>query len=188
MLAAQQSPADTIRSGDDSPASDTPPSSPATYPAAQEQPDAPEPPTPGPENSATETPDAATDSDARSDTDGHDDVPRSDAPQPADIDSPDTQTSTGGESGSIGRRGRGTLRGAILDILEARPDQAYKISELCRLIDRAHEGTGAKKASAGAVHNAAMKLAGAGTAILVSDKPVTFTLAPPQSSTTDHQR
>ncbi|MGA8113921.1 MAG: MarR family transcriptional regulator, partial [Actinocatenispora sp.] len=71
----------------------------------------------------------------------------------------------------------GTLRGAILDLLEAHPDRSYKTSELCRLIDRAHEGTGVAKASAGAVHNAAMKLAAEGAAVLASEKPTSFTLA-----------
>ncbi|MGC9668482.1 MarR family transcriptional regulator [Planosporangium sp. 12N6] len=75
------------------------------------------------------------------------------------------------------RRVAGSLRGAILDILEAHPDQQYRVSELCKLIDRANEGTGAKKASAGAVHNAAMKLVETGTAILAVEKPVTFALA-----------
>jgi hypothetical protein len=75
------------------------------------------------------------------------------------------------------RRGAGTLRAAILDVLEANPDRRYKVSELCKLIDRANEGTGAKKASAGAVHNAATKLVQAGTAVLAAEKPVTFALA-----------
>ncbi|KAB1929602.1 MarR family transcriptional regulator [Micromonospora sp. ALFpr18c] len=75
------------------------------------------------------------------------------------------------------RRTSGTLRGAILDILEANPGQQYKVSELCKLVDRANEGTGAKKASAGAVHNAAVKLVGIGRAVLAAEKPATFALA-----------
>ncbi|MFC3504109.1 MarR family transcriptional regulator [Micromonospora krabiensis] len=75
------------------------------------------------------------------------------------------------------RRTSGTLRGAILDILEANPGQQYKVSELCKLVDRANEGTGAKKASAGAVHNAAVKLVGTGRAVLAAEKPATFALA-----------
>ncbi|AXO37046.1 MarR family transcriptional regulator [Micromonospora echinospora] len=77
------------------------------------------------------------------------------------------------------RRASGTLRGAILDVLEANPGRQYKVSELCRLVDRANEGTGAKKASAGAVHNAAVKLVGTGRAVLVAEKPATFALADP---------
>ncbi|MBQ1022909.1 MarR family winged helix-turn-helix transcriptional regulator [Micromonospora sp. C95] len=77
------------------------------------------------------------------------------------------------------RRASGTLRGAILDILEANPGQRYKVSELCKLVDRANEGTGAKKASAGAVHNAAVKLVEAGRVVLAAEKPVTFALTDP---------
>ncbi|MEO3773957.1 MarR family transcriptional regulator [Micromonospora sp. B9E7] len=75
------------------------------------------------------------------------------------------------------RRASGTLRGAILDILEANPGQQYKVSELCKLVDRANEGSGAKKASAGAVHNAAVKLVETGRAVLAAEKPATFALA-----------
>jgi DNA-binding transcriptional ArsR family regulator len=81
------------------------------------------------------------------------------------------------EAGS--RRASGTLRGAILDVLEANPGKGYKVSELCKLVDRANEGTGAKKASAGAVHNAAVKLVGTGQAVLAVEKPATFALADP---------
>lgn len=77
------------------------------------------------------------------------------------------------------RRASGSLRGAILDILEANPGQRYKVSELCKLVDRANEGTGAKKASAGAVHNAAVKLVEAGRVVLAAEKPVTFALTDP---------
>ncbi|WP_146167969.1 MarR family winged helix-turn-helix transcriptional regulator, partial [Micromonospora sp. MH33] len=48
-----------------------------------------------------------------------------------------------------GRRVKGSLRGAVLDILEAHPDRQYKTSELCKLIDAANAGSGAKKASQG---------------------------------------
>ncbi|MFG2064042.1 MarR family transcriptional regulator [Micromonospora sp. NPDC048871] len=83
----------------------------------------------------------------------------------------------GGPAGT--RRASGTLRGAILDILEANPGKQYKVSELCRLIDRANEGTDAKKASAGAVHNAAVKLVGTGRAVMAAEKPATFALTDP---------
>ncbi|MGC5387603.1 MarR family transcriptional regulator [Micromonospora chalcea] len=89
-------------------------------------------------------------------------------------------TQTAGEAAqALTRRASGTLRGAILDVLEANPGRQYKVSELCRLVDRANEGTGAKKASAGAVHNAAVKLVGTGRAVLVAEKPATFALADP---------
>nr|WP_296073290.1 MarR family transcriptional regulator [uncultured Actinoplanes sp.] len=78
------------------------------------------------------------------------------------------------------RRAAGSLRGAILDILEANPGQQYKVSDLCKLIDRANEQTGAKRASAGAVANAAHKLVEGGRVVLLQEKPATFAL-----STTD---
>ncbi|MBQ0905464.1 MarR family transcriptional regulator [Micromonospora sp. U21] len=76
------------------------------------------------------------------------------------------------------RRVGGSLRGAILDILEAHPDRQYKTGELCKLIDTANEGTGAAKASPGAVVNAATKLVAAGTAMQTVERPATFQLAP----------
>ena len=91
---------------------------------------------------------------------------------------PTTQT-TGEAAQTPTRRASGSLRGAILDVLEANPGRQYKVSELCKLVDRANEGTGAKKASAGAVHNAAVKLVGTGRAVLVAEKPATFALADP---------
>jgi hypothetical protein len=89
----------------------------------------------------------------------------------------DVTADAGPTAEATNRRGTGTLRAAILDILEANPDQRYKVSELCKLIDRANEGTGVKKASAGAVHNAATTLVQAGTAVLAAEKPATFALA-----------
>jgi hypothetical protein len=94
---------------------------------------------------------------------------------------PATQAATELTAGAGDRRAPGTLRGAILDVLEANPNQGYKVSELCKLIDKANEGTGAKKASAGAVNNAALKLVGTGRAVLAVEKPVTFALARPDA-------
>jgi DNA-binding MarR family transcriptional regulator len=76
------------------------------------------------------------------------------------------------------RRAGGSLRDAVLDILEAHPDRQYKTGELCKLIDAANEGTGASKASAGAVVNAATKLVAAGAAVQTVERPATFQLAP----------
>ncbi|MGC4856654.1 MarR family transcriptional regulator [Micromonospora sp. DT4] len=92
---------------------------------------------------------------------------------------PAATEATGEAAEAPTRRASGTLRGAILDILEANPGQQYKVSELCKLVDRANEGTGAKKASAGAVHNAAVKLVEAGRVVLAAEKPVTFALTDP---------
>ncbi|OKI45464.1 hypothetical protein A6A27_38070 [Micromonospora sp. CB01531] len=76
------------------------------------------------------------------------------------------------------RRVKGSLRGAVLDIFEAHPDREYKTSELCKLIDAANAGSGARKASQGAVYNAAIKLVAAGTAVQTVERPATFQLAP----------
>lgn len=77
-----------------------------------------------------------------------------------------------------GRRVKGALRGAVLDILEAHPDRQYKTSELCKLIDAANAGSGARKASQGAVFNAAIKLVAAGALVQTVESPATFQLAP----------
>ncbi|MEU5529381.1 MarR family winged helix-turn-helix transcriptional regulator [Micromonospora chersina] len=84
----------------------------------------------------------------------------------------------GEDSSAAGRRRGGSLRGAVLDILEAHPDRAYRTGELCKLIDAANAGTGAAKASAGAVANAAIKLVASGTAVQTVERPATFQLAP----------
>ncbi|MEU5931102.1 MarR family transcriptional regulator [Micromonospora sp. NPDC047187] len=76
------------------------------------------------------------------------------------------------------RRSKGSLRGAILDVLEAHPGQPFKTSELCKAIDQANEGTDSAKASAGAVVNAVHKLVADGVAVQVAERPATFQLAP----------
>jgi hypothetical protein len=74
------------------------------------------------------------------------------------------------------RRPGGSLRGAVLDILEAHPDRQFKTGQLCKLLDAAAD-PGARKASAGAVYNALLKLAAGGRAIQVVERPATFQLA-----------
>ncbi|MEV0726908.1 MarR family transcriptional regulator [Micromonospora purpureochromogenes] len=76
------------------------------------------------------------------------------------------------------RRAGGSLRGAVLDVLEAHPDRQYKVGELCRLVDAANAGTDAAKASAGAVANALAKLVVAGNVVQTVERPATFQLAP----------
>ncbi|MEV0003479.1 MarR family transcriptional regulator [Micromonospora sp. NPDC050980] len=90
------------------------------------------------------------------------------------VATPDSSTTAPGRS----RRAKGSLRAAVLDILEAHPDRAYKTGELSKLIDAANVGTDARKASPGAVANAADKLVGAGKAIRIDGKHATFQLAP----------
>jgi len=74
------------------------------------------------------------------------------------------------------RRASGTLDGAVLDILEAHPEQTFKVSQLCKLIDAANEGSDTAKASAGAVVLACQRLVGKGKAVLAVEKPATFQL------------
>ena len=81
-------------------------------------------------------------------------------------------------SGGKPRRPKGSLRGAILDVLEAHPDRPFKTSQLCQAIDTANEDSGSAKASAGAVVNAVHKLVTAGVAVQVAEKPAAFQLAP----------
>ncbi|WP_433288484.1 MarR family transcriptional regulator [Micromonospora sp. CA-244673] len=84
----------------------------------------------------------------------------------------------GEDRSAAARRRGGSLRGAVLDILEAHPYRAYRTGELCKLIDAANAGTGAAKASAGAVANAAIKLVASGKAVQTVERPATFQLAP----------
>lgn len=74
------------------------------------------------------------------------------------------------------RRTPGSMRAAVLHICEAHPDRQFKVGELCRLIEEANPG--ARKASQGAVYNAAIKLAAAGTLTQTVDKPAAFQLSP----------
>ena len=120
---------------------------------------------------------------------GHDRQQSGDAPDETEADA-DADAEGEGEGGSRldpqgqatatgnGRRVKGSLRGAVLDILEAHPDRQYKTSELCKLIDAANAGSGARKASQGAVYNAAIKLVAAGTLVQTVERPATFQIAP----------
>src|SRR6266545_2967923 len=100
----------------------------------------------------------------------HEDDPRADAPATPPQPEP--------AGPAKARRASGTLDGAVLDILEPHPDRGFKVSELCKLIDKANEGSDAAKASPGAVVLAAQRLARKGKAVLVVEKPATFQLAP----------
>jgi DNA-binding PadR family transcriptional regulator len=72
------------------------------------------------------------------------------------------------------RRPKGELRNAVLSLLQTNPDTSYKVSEICKLLDRATEGTGVNKASAGAVANALDKLVGDGTVTQIPGRPATY--------------
>ncbi|MET7949057.1 MarR family winged helix-turn-helix transcriptional regulator [Micromonospora sp. NPDC005324] len=173
------------------PAADTSTDAPDVSPAQASGEDLPEPvdtfdaepPTPQPTNptdaepSATAAPPAAStepDTDAGQPDAADDGEPRATASQGAE---PDTTASTETASASS-RRAKGSLRAAVLDILEAHPDRAYKTGELCKLIDAAEADTGVLKARPGAVVNAAVKLVGEGKVVQTVEKPATFQLAP----------
>ncbi|MEV6931384.1 hypothetical protein AB0M46_43770, partial [Dactylosporangium sp. NPDC051485] len=81
---------------------------------------------------------------------------------------------TGGQPAR--RRASGELDRSILAILRAQPDRAFKVSELCRLIDKADEGTGLPKASPGAVVLSGQRLERQGLAA-AAEHPVSFQLA-----------
>ncbi|GGS10100.1 hypothetical protein GCM10010169_63590 [Micromonospora fulviviridis] len=132
----------------------------------------------------TATPSSGGDEQPPSEEAGHDRQQSDPAPDDA---APDDAEGEGGSNADPqgqatatgnGRRVKGSLRGAVLDILEAHPDRQYKTSELCKLIDAANAGSGARKASQGAVFNAAIKLVAAGTLVQTVERPATFQLAP----------
>ncbi|MBU8857747.1 MULTISPECIES: MarR family winged helix-turn-helix transcriptional regulator [unclassified Micromonospora] len=143
----------------------TPPPLPADPPASSDCP---------PAQQTEPTPDApAISSDPAADTD------EQTPPAGEKTDPPEAATPRGGSGPAARpRRAMGSLRAAVLDVLEAHPDRAFKTGELCRLIDAANAGTDARKASAGAIANAADKLVIAGKAIRTADKPATVQLAP----------
>ena len=80
---------------------------------------------------------------------------------------------------STARRAKGTLDGAVLDVLEAEPNRSFKVSEICKLIDKTNEGSRISKASAGAVVLAAHRLVRQGRAVLAVEHPASFQLHPP---------
>ncbi|MEV0005649.1 MarR family transcriptional regulator [Micromonospora sp. NPDC050980] len=108
------------------------------------------------------------DSEPSTDPEGSDGSTRPSSPAEA-------ASASGGEKP---RRSKGSLRGAILDVLEAHPDQPFKTSQLCKAIDQANDGSGSAKASAGAVVNALHKLVADHLAVQVVEKPAAFQLAP----------
>jgi DNA-binding MarR family transcriptional regulator len=75
------------------------------------------------------------------------------------------------------RRRKGELRDEVLALLRRNPDTAYKVGEICRLINQAHDGTAVNRASAGAVANALDKLVIAGTVTRLDTKVATYQAA-----------
>jgi len=77
-------------------------------------------------------------------------------------------------SAPLQRRASGSLRDAVLAVLQDHRGQGLKVAQLCKLIDESNKDTDANKASAGAVSNAAHKLVATGRALLVAEQPATF--------------
>ncbi|QDY11180.1 hypothetical protein FJK98_31905 [Micromonospora sp. HM134] len=102
-------------------------------------------------------------------------------PEPEASDDSDVANRTGeaasASAGGKPRRSKGSLRGAIRDVLEAHPGQPLRTSQLCKAIDEANAGSGAARASAGAVVNAVHKLVADGLAVQVVERPAAFQLA-----------
>ncbi len=72
------------------------------------------------------------------------------------------------------RRRSGTLRAAVLTVLQNHPDQQFTVSQVCKAVDAANTDSDAAKASAGAVNNALLKLANDGVIQQVVEKPAAY--------------
>jgi len=72
------------------------------------------------------------------------------------------------------RRPKGALRAAILAALAAEPDRAFRVGEMCKIIDGADPDGMFNKAGPGAVVNALDKLANDGHATRVSEAPASY--------------
>ncbi|MGS2619308.1 MarR family transcriptional regulator [Micromonospora sp. LZ34] len=127
------------------------------------------------ESVARPTDDAPTPTSADTDTAGA--PPTDPTPDQAPTTSDSAQAPQAEDRPPNARRAGGSLRGAVLDVLQAHPDRQYRVGELCRLIDAANAGTGAAKASAGAAANALAKLVIAGKVVQTVERPATFQLA-----------
>ncbi|MEV1329918.1 MarR family transcriptional regulator [Micromonospora costi] len=184
---ANGSPPDVLPNEPAQPASDDDPGATDTA-ETPEEPSTPEPENPahaGPSTCASDTtapPDAPTPPDGEEEPVAATDGDSQQSASTPDGTDPDTAVPSDHPASGGNRRAKGSLRGAVLDILEAHPDRSYKTSELCKLIDAANAGSGAKKASAGAVVNALVKLVAAGKAVQTVEKPATFQLAPTTGS------
>jgi hypothetical protein len=76
-------------------------------------------------------------------------------------------------------RPRGAIPKSVLAILQADPDREFKVDEMRKLIDRADEGKGFKRASHGAVANAFTNLAKQGLIESVEEREhATYRLTP----------
>ncbi|SCL20448.1 hypothetical protein GA0074692_0870 [Micromonospora pallida] len=85
-----------------------------------------------------------------------------------------TQERDGRRKPAQPRRRKGELRDEVLALLQRNPDTAYKVGEICKLINQARDGAQVNKASAGAVANALDKLVIAGNVTRLDTKVATY--------------
>lgn len=84
------------------------------------------------------------------------------------------QERDGRRKSSQPRRRKGELREEVLALLQGNPGTAYKVGEICKLINQSRDGEQVNKASPGAVANALDKLAMAGSVTRVDTKVATY--------------
>jgi hypothetical protein len=75
------------------------------------------------------------------------------------------------------RRPPGALPAAVLTVVQAEPERAFTVGEICKRIDAATTGQSANPAGAGAVANACDKLAGSGKLTRVDGTPARYQAA-----------
>ncbi|MFY1673984.1 hypothetical protein ACN27G_29195 [Plantactinospora sp. WMMB334] len=85
-----------------------------------------------------------------------------------------TQERDGRRKSAQPRRRKGELRDEVLALLQRNPDTTYKVGEICKLINQAHDGGQVNKASAGAVANALDKLVIAGNVTRLDTTVATY--------------
>lgn len=97
-------------------------------------------------------------------------------PAPAEGSGAGTQERDGRRKPAQPRRRKGELREAVLTLLQGNPGTAYKVGEICKLLnqEQARDGAQVNKASAGAVANALDKLVIAGSVTRVDTKVATY--------------
>lgn len=84
------------------------------------------------------------------------------------------QERDGRRKSSQPRRRKGELREEVLALLQGNPGTAYKVGEICKLINQSRDGEQVNKASPGAVANALDKLVMAGSVTRVDTKVATY--------------
>jgi hypothetical protein len=107
-------------------------------------------------------------------------APDSISSDPSDVDSSPTTATRGYRKPDKPRRPKGALRAAIQSALANEPDRAFRVGDMCKIIDGADPDGQFNKAGPGAVVNALDKLANHGYAIRVSETPASYQFqAPP---------